>query len=278
MNTAGLGSANSAWVTGRSASAWARPSSTLPASPHSIISTNGSVHTCADAQMVPAPPMSTSGNRNGSSPPSTANPSIWFAPASSSSVSTSRPVAACLIAGEVRVRGELEHAGGAEVAAGADGDVVDDDRHRARLGDRAEVGDDAGLRRAHVVRHDDQRRDERGRRLRAPATAAIVVCGVVGAGADDELRVALGAHARARVDDGALLVGVERGRLAGGAERDDAGGAGVEVLVAQPLDRVDRDRAVGCERRDERDVDPAQATRSLRHYARTGLPSGGARR
>ena len=41
--------------------------------------------------------------------------------------------------------------------------------------------------------------------------AAIVERGVVRAGADDQRRAALGAHARARVDDRALLVGVERG-------------------------------------------------------------------
>ena len=65
-------------------------------------------------------------------------------------------------------------------------------------------------------------------------------------------------HARARVDDRALLVGVERGRLAGRAEGDDAGRAGGEVLAAQPLDRVDVDRAVGVERGDQRDPDTAE--------------------
>ena len=45
---------------------------------------------------------------------------------------------------------------------------------------------------------------------------------------------------------GALLVGVERGGLARGAQRDDPGGAGVEVLATETLDRVDRDRAIGC--------------------------------
>ena len=59
---------------GSSASAWARPSSSLPASPHSIIATNRAVHTCADAEIAPAPPMHMSGKRNGSSPPSTAKP------------------------------------------------------------------------------------------------------------------------------------------------------------------------------------------------------------
>ena len=77
----------------------------------------------------PAPPMSTSGKRNGSSPPSTAKSS--GAPASSSSVSRSRPAAACLMPDDVRVLRGLEHAGGAQVAAGAERDVVEHERHRA---------------------------------------------------------------------------------------------------------------------------------------------------
>ena len=40
----------------------ARPSSSLPASPHSTIATNRAVHTCADAVMPPTPPMHTIGN------------------------------------------------------------------------------------------------------------------------------------------------------------------------------------------------------------------------
>ena len=50
LNTAGFGSAKPACTTGSSASAWARPSSTLPARPHSIIATNRSVHTWAAAR------------------------------------------------------------------------------------------------------------------------------------------------------------------------------------------------------------------------------------
>ena len=125
------------------------------------------------------------------------------------------------------------HAGGAEVAAGAERDVVEHHRHRAGVGHRLEVGDDPGLRRPHVIRHDDQRR------RRAPGVPASASHrrdggrGVVRAGADDQLRGALGADRGARVDDRALLLGVERAGFAGGAQRDDAGGAGVEVLVAE---------------------------------------------
>ena len=74
--------------------------------------------------------------------------------------------------------------------------------------------------------------------------------------------------ARAGVDHRPLLVGVERRRLAGGAEGDDPGAAGVEVLVAEPLDRVEGDRAVGGERGDERDVDALEQTASLRAGSR----------
>ena len=63
LNTAGFGSTKHDSTTGRSISASARPSSTLPAAPHSIIETNCSVHTCADAQIVPAAPMSIIGKR-----------------------------------------------------------------------------------------------------------------------------------------------------------------------------------------------------------------------
>src|SRR5439155_16861583 len=53
LMTAGLGSAKRLRATGRSASARARPSSSLPASPHSIMSTTRSVRTLAEAASVP---------------------------------------------------------------------------------------------------------------------------------------------------------------------------------------------------------------------------------
>ena len=274
LNTDGFGSAKQACTTGSSASACARPSSTLPASPHSIIATKRSVHTCAAAQIAPAPPISTVGKRNGSSPPSTEK--SRGAPARISSVSASSAPTACFTPDDVGVPRELEHPRRPEVAAGADGDVVDDDRHRARRGDRLEVRDDAGFRRAHVVRHDDERGDER-RRARERLDRGDRLGGAVGARADDQLRAALGADAGAAVDHRALLGGVERRRLAGGAERDDPGAAGVEVLVAQALDRVEGDRAVGRERGDERDVDALEQSTALRPVTGARVPRRPAR-
>ena len=163
--------------------------------------------------------------------------------------------------GDVGVLRELEHARGPEVAAGADGDVVDHDRHRARGGDRLEVRDDAGLRRAHVVRA----RRSAWRRARAcrrsASTAAIGLRGAVGARADDQLRAALGAdRARTRRSPRAA-----RRRRAPTTRRWCRG----RRCPAQPasryswqrrVDRVEGDRAVGRERGDERDVDALEQT------------------
>ena len=155
--------------------------------------------------------------------------------------------------------------GGAEVAAGADGDVVDHDRHRAGVGDRPEVRDDAGLGRAHVVRHDDRARRRAPACPRAPATAAIVVRGAVGAGADDQLRAALGADARRTRRSTA--------RFSSASSAGDSPVVPSATMPAQPasryswhraLDRVEGDRAVGRERRDERDVDALEQSTSAR--------------
>ncbi len=50
------------------------------------------------------------------------------------------------------------------------------------------------------------------------------------------------------------------------------GAPGVEVLVTEPFDRVEGDRAVGGERRDERDVDALEETASL--LGRRSRPRG----
>jgi hypothetical protein len=63
-----------------------------------------------------------------------------------------------------------------------------------------------------------------------------------------------------------LLVGIERRRLPRRAQRDDPRRPGVEIVTAQPLERVDRDRPVLGERRDDRDVDAAEV-RVGRHRA-----------
>ena len=112
--------------------------------------------------------------------------------------------------------------------------------------------------------------------------SAIVDAGVVRAGADDQRRAPRRAHARARVDDRLLLVGVERGCLAGGAQGDDAGHAVGEILAAEPLDRLDVDRARRVERRDQRDPDSVEieVTRHAESVTVTGrlVPSADSRR
>ena len=175
-------------------------------------------------------------------------------------------------------RRELEHARRAEVAAGADRDVVDDDRHRAGVGDGPEVRDHARFGRSDVVRNDDQRGGE-GRGAGEGLDRGDGLGGAVGAGADDELLVVLGAHRGAGVDHRTLLGGVERRRLAGGTERDDARAAGVEVVVAEPFDRVERDGTVGRERGDERDVHALEQTALAGRgsHGREGTASASAR-
>ena len=49
----GVGLGEAGLDTGSSASAWARPSSSLPARPHSIIATNRAVQRCAAAAIAP---------------------------------------------------------------------------------------------------------------------------------------------------------------------------------------------------------------------------------
>jgi hypothetical protein len=91
----GVGSAKRQRTTGRSASARDRPSSTFALSPQSIIATNHSVQTWAEAAIAPDPPISASGNRYASSPPRTWKPS--GPRARISSVSMSIPPTACLM-------------------------------------------------------------------------------------------------------------------------------------------------------------------------------------
>jgi len=186
---------------------------------------------------------------SGSSPPSTANPG-------GASASSRNEPSSIADADDVRGVRQPEEAVGLEEAAGAAGDVVEDDRHRARRGDRLEMGDDPGLARPQVIRDDAQRRGglgDRGERLGGGDRRA----GVVGPDPDDHGCVPLAADAGARVDDRALLVVVKQWRLAGRAERDETGDAGVEVGVGESFERVERDTSVGRERGDERDVDAA---------------------
>ncbi len=220
------------------------------------MATKRSVQRWAVAEMAPAPPMNTVGSRNGSSPPSTQSLRGVGEDLERVGVDGADGL---LHPGDVGMAGELQHAGRAEVAAGADRDVVDDDRDRAGGRHRPEVGDDAGLGGPDVVRHHDEGGGEGGG-ARERLDRGDGLGGVVGAGADDELGRVLGADPGAGVDHGPLLGGVERRRLAGGAEGDDAGAPVVEVLVAEALDRVERDGTVGCERGDEGDVDALEQT------------------
>jgi hypothetical protein len=156
-----------------------------------------------------------------------------------------------LEARDVLGRRDLEQPRGAQAAPGAVGHVVDDERHRRALRHRPEVSDDAGLRGSDVVGHDRQRRaDARhgGQRL----VAADRLARVVGARADDEVGAAVGAHPRGRRDHRVALGGVQRGRLAGRRQRDEAGGARIQQVGAEALERVEVDGAVGGERRDDR--------------------------
>ena len=151
---------------------------------------------------------------------------------------------------------ELEHARRGRGCGRCGRDVVDHDRHRARGGDRLEVRDDAGLRRAHVVRHDDRARPRAPACRASASTAAIVLAVLLVPGADDQLRAALGARRGARVDRPRAA----RRRRAPATRRwcrarrcPRARRRGTRAHSA--LDRVERDGSVGRERRDERDVD-----------------------
>ena len=148
-----------------------------------------------------------------------------------------------------------------EVPAGAGRDVVEDHGHRARLGDRPEVRDDAGL--ATVARN-TARRSARRRVPGVPASACTAAIGAYACCWCRRRRSAVRtarSHTRAHaVDDGALLVGVERGRLARGPQRARCRRRrrrGTRDRAARSRRRATR--AVGGERCDERHVHTAQA-------------------
>ena len=176
--------------------------------------------------------------------------------------------------GHVLHRGQLEQRLGAEAAARAVGDVVDDERHRRALRHRLEVADDRRLGRAHVVGDDGERgacARYAGERLVTRDRGA----SVVRARPDHEHGPAVRADPCARGHHGVALPGVERGRLTRGCERDDPRGTGVDRVHSQALEGVDVDAAVLRERRDERheqaggtEVAPhAQRILLRRHYA-----------
>ena len=146
--------------------------------------------------------------------------------------------------------GEPQRGFGREVRDRAAGDVVEHERQINALGDRAEVAIEPFLRRLVVVRHDRQ-----------PAVGADVLrvrseLDRLGGGiaADAGHHVNAAAHV---LDDGldqqAVLVDVDGRRLAGRADDHDAGGAALDVPVAQARERVEVERTARLHRRDDRD-------------------------
>jgi hypothetical protein len=234
------GSAKSARTSGSRASACPRRSATAPLRPHSIVWTKRRVHTCDDAAMAPVAPITTSGKRKASSPPSIANRPA--APASTESVSTSIPPT-----GPVR-------------------DVVDDQRYRRALGDDLEVAHDRLLAGTDVVGDDGERRSNAGhggQRLVPGDRRARVVR----ARADHQCRAGLGADTRDGRHDGPALAVVQHVGLTGGGERDDAACAVSDHAGGQLLEASEVDVPVGAERRHHRDEDPGGAK-----VARHGSP------
>ena len=109
-----------------------------------------------------------------------------------------------------------------DLDAGAAGDVVEDHRQVGRVGDHAEVREDAGLRRLVVVRRDDH--DAVGAGLLAVLVQLDGVRGLVGPAAGDDLGAAVG-DLLGDLDELDLLGVGEGAGLAGRAGDDDAVGA-----------------------------------------------------
>ncbi len=128
------------------------------------------------------------------------------------------------------------------------GDVVDDDRPVADVGDRSEVLDDPPRGRLVVVRRDDEE----------PVDPELVgftrqVDGVgsgIGAGAGDDARAAV-----QRVDGDAeqleALVVRERRALTGRSRDDEPIGTTLNEVLGEFAEALEVDRPVGLERRDD---------------------------
>ncbi|VVD32304.1 protein of unknown function [Paraburkholderia dioscoreae] len=164
------------------------------------------------------------------------------------------------------MRGERKQRVEFEPHAGSIGNVVQHDRLRARIGKRREVFDNAGLRRPDVVRRGHQHARDR-QRIQLLDTLAHARR-VIARHADQHrqrpriMRVASGGlrFVENRGQHGVLLGGIERGRFAGGAERDQPGNARAGIAAHQCAQGGVIDGAVG-ERRDERNPH----TRKNRH-------------
>jgi hypothetical protein len=141
-------------------------------------------------------------------------------------------------------------------------DVVEDDRQVGRVGDHAEVREDAGLRGLVVVRRDDH--DAVGAGLLAGLVQLDGVGGLVRAATRDDLR----APRRDRLADldELELLGVGQGAgLARRARDDDAVGTRRDAVVDVLLDRRPVDLAVGGEGGDESDEDLPEGVADVRH-------------
>ena len=171
-------------------------------------------------------------------------------------------VGACLLdAHHVGMVREAQERVRLNVGAGAAGDVVDHDRQAALVRDGAEVGLQHALVRAVVVRG----HDERGVRtqLRGAAGGLDGGAGVVGAGARDDRDPVAGRAAvhglNGDADAGLALLGGQRGRLAGGANRDQAVDAGEDLPGHQAAVGGLVELAGGGERGHERGEGAAEA-------------------
>ena len=188
--------------------------------------------TCEATVMPPAPPNSSTRRKVLSLPARIARPSIG--PSSSS--------LACLTATMLSTCGQLGEQVGWHVDDHPRGDVVHDHRQLGnRLGDRLEVGAQAGSVGLVVVRGDDQRGVGAG--LGGHLGQFARVAGVVGAGAADQQHLVadLGPHRPQQLDR--LLVGQGRA-LAAGAGDDEA----VRAVLEQVGGETPRGVRVDCAR------------------------------
>src|SRR5581483_9983810 len=144
---------------------------------------------------------------------------------------------------------------GLDVDDDARRDVVDDDRPVARARDRLEVRDDAALRRLVVVRRDDQERI--GAELVRLLGQMDRVRGRVRPGAGDHRGRLADRLDRGTEQVEALVVG-ERRALARRPRDHEPVGAVLHKVAGELLERVEVDRAVVPERRDDRGEDPSE--------------------
>ena len=150
---------------------------------------------------------------------------------------------------------ELEQRLGQHVGARASRDVVDDDRQRRRVGDRAEVREHSALRRLVVVRYDCEDRIRAGR-LRVARRSDRFARGVR-SGVRDDRRVAADGFLH-RPPQSDSLVALERLPFAGGSGDDQPVVAAVDQPAREALRLAQIERSAFVERRDHRREDCAE--------------------